>query len=210
MTLHIAGREVTVPMDDWSAYAQFNNQALERYDYPGTGDPRVLTPDEVWRSRAIHSRVTHAERAELPDLWLSAGGADIPPDARIQDADPLHRHGLYDQVQAVVREFVARRGVGYTKAYKVLHVKRPHLFPVLDARLRRLYAGVERQYSRDNQLLLQDDYNYWGVIRGDVIRNETALRDCREQLEAGVDRLPRMVSLSDIRLLDIVSWRMAR
>jgi len=65
-------------------------------------------------------------------------------------------------VEAVTEQFVARRGVGYTKAYKVLHIKRPDLFPVLDARLRRLYADVERQYTSENRAQLRHDYNYWG------------------------------------------------
>ena len=210
MTVQIAGQEVAEPLQDWVAYARYNHRALELYDFPGSGDPHVLTSDEVWRSRAIHSRVTYAERQELPGLWLAANGADISPDARLQDADPFERGGLYDQAQAVASQFVARRGVGYTKAYKVLHIKRPHLFPVLDARLRRLYAAAERRYSRENRDRLLDDYSYWGVIRRDVVDNEMALRDYRERFAAGDEPLRRMASLSDVRLLDIVSWRLAR
>lgn len=194
-------------MAEWVAYARYNHRSLELYDFLGTGDPAVLTSDEVWRSRAIRSRVTHAERQELPDLWLAAGGAEIPADARIQDADPLERDELYDLVQRVTRQFGARRGVRYTKAYKLLHMKRPHLFPVLDARLRRLYSNVERQYSREHRARLLDDYNFRGVIRRDVLTNEAALWGYREQLGAGAGLLPRMAMLSDVRRFDIVSWR---
>ena len=211
MTLHIAGREVADPMTIWADYARHQHRALERYDFPGVGEAGVLTPDEVWRSRAIRSRVTYVERQELPGLWLTAGGADLPSDARIHDADPLERGALYDRAQDVAKQFVARRGVRYTKAYKVLHIKRPHLFPVLDARLRRLYADVEREYRRQNKALLPDDgFNYWGVIRSDVVDNEKALEEYREQLKAGSDLLPRMATLSDVRLLDIISWRLGR
>jgi hypothetical protein len=209
MTVTIAGRVVEDPMGVWAAYAQYNHRALERYDLPGPGDPGVLTAQEIWRSRAISSRVTYAEQAALPDVWLAAAGADIPAEARIEDADPLERDGLYDQAQAVAEQFVARRGVGYTKAYKVLHIKRPHLFPVLDARLRRLYSDVERQYTRDHRAQLRHDYNYWGVIRRDVVDNRAALVDYRLQLAAGGALQPQMATLSDIRLLDIVSWKLA-
>ena len=210
MTLRIAGQEVADPMSVWAAYARHQHRALELYDFSSTGDPVVLTSEEVWRSRAIRSRVTHAERHELPVLWLTAGGADIPADARIEDADPLERGDLYDLAQRVARQFVARRGVRFTKAYKVLHIKRPELFPVLDARLRRLYADVERQYSRAYRTQLLDDYNYWGVIRQDVVANARALEEYREQLAGGAGLLPQMATLSDVRLLDIVSWRLER
>ena len=115
MTLHVAGRAVAEPMSIWRAYARDQRNALERYDFPGVGDPSVLTSDEVWRSRKISSRVTHAERRELPGLWATAGGARIPVDAQIHGADPLERDGLYDLAQEVARQFVARRGVRYTK-----------------------------------------------------------------------------------------------
>lgn len=209
MTLTIAGRVVEDPMSIWAAYARYNHRALERYDFPGPGDPGVLTADEIWRSRAISSRVTYAEQAELPGLWLAGAGGDIPLDARIENADPLERGRLYDQAQALAEQFVARPGIRYTKAYKVLHIKRPHLFPVLDARLRRLYAEVERQYTRENRAQLQHDHNYWGVIRRDVIDNGTALEDYRLQLAAGDGLQPQMATLSDVRLLDIVSWKLS-
>lgn len=209
MTLQVAGQEVSNPMSIWASYAKNQHRALELYDLPGQGDPAVLTPEEVWRSRAISSRVTHAERQELPALWLAAGGADLPTDARIQDADPLERGSLYDHAQEVARQFVARHGVRYTKAYKVLHIKRPHLFPVLDARLRRLYAHVERAYRRENSGFLPDGFNYWGAIRRDVIRNEMSLQAYREKLAAGDGLLPQMATLSVLRLLDILCWKLA-
>ncbi|MCU1605913.1 MAG: hypothetical protein JWP46_2378 [Modestobacter sp.] len=211
MTLHVAGRVVEDPMSIWAAYAKYQRRALRVYDLPGAGHPAELTSDEVWRSRAIISHVTHAERLAFPEIWSAAGGPDLEADARITDADPLVRGGLYDRVQAVVAPFVARKGVRYTKAYKVLHIKRPALFPILDSQLRRLYEEAEASYRRDNREKLPDDgFNYWGAIRLDVRFNQAALDHYRVELADRGGPLEQLATLSDIRLLDIISWRLAK
>jgi len=210
MTLRLAGEFVDRPMDFWRDYARYQRRAVVEYDLPDRGHPGVLTEQEVWRSRVIRSRATHAEKRELPGVWSTAGAASLPVDAHIRDADPLQRGGPYDEVMRVVAPFIARTGVSWTKAYKILHVKRPHLFPLLDRQLRRLYAKQEADFRLRNLHLLPPGFNYWAVIRLDVLHNHEALIGYRRQLAAADGLLPRLADLSDVRLLDMICWRLAK
>jgi hypothetical protein len=211
MSLQIAGHEVNDPMAIWSEYVHLHGKTIQRYDLIGPGNPDVLTEDEVWRTRIVVSRVTKQERSALPHIWMESRAASLPSEASIVDADPLKRQGLYDDAQAVVAAFIGRPGIGYTKAYKVLHVKRPHLFPILDSKLRKLYEEQEKACRAKHRDLLPDDgRNFWGVIRLDVLRNLPELNQYRRLLSKEPDLLGSLSSLSDLRLLDILSWRLAQ
>lgn len=210
MSLRVAGREVSEPMSVWADYARHQGSTVGKYDLPGPGRPDLLTEEEVWRSRAIVSHVTHVEKQEFPAVWQAAGGPSLPADAHIRDADPVERGGMYDHVLQVVEAFVARKGVRWTKAVKVLHIKRPHLFPILDSGLRELYEEAEAAYRVRNEQLLPPGVCYWGAIRADVLDNQVALRGYRAELAAEEGLLGRFAHLSDIRLLDMICWRLAR
>lgn len=209
MEVFVAGQPIPDPLGIWTAYAKGQAKALARYDAPGPGNPSVLTGEEVWRSREIRARVTHEMRGLLPAVWSESGGSDLPVDANIQDADPLVRGGLYDQAMQVMAPFLEVPGVKWTIAYKILHIKRPSLFPIVDERLRLLYGPVEEEYRRSNADRLPDsDRTFWGVIRLDVLASKSGLDQWRGRLAQDAVCAP-LAELSDLRLLDILAWRLA-
>jgi hypothetical protein len=67
----------------------------------------------------------------------------VPADSNLADVDPVRRGGLFDSAAALYWHFTIPRepGLGPAKIHKALHVKRPALYPVLDHRIRRLYAA---------------------------------------------------------------------
>jgi hypothetical protein len=92
------------------------------------------------------------------------------------------------------------------KLHKVLHLKRPHLYPILDSQLRRTYRTKAKlagaQLARHGQ---PSRPAYWAAIRDDLLANALALRQLRDQLVEDPE-LERLAGLSDLRLLDILAW----
>ena len=98
-------------------------------------------------------------------------------------------------------------GVKDGKVSKVLHLKRPGLYPILDSALSAFYAHAARDAARDYP---EDGFRrmYWAAIRKDVLTNQDALRQLRPTLANNETlRTYRVNQLSDLRLLDILAWK---
>lgn len=206
-TITIAGRPITAPLKTLCNYAAKYGGTLRQYDFAPKGEPTVLTGAEIWTTRIIHSRVTHAERDELEKAsasWESHWAA-ISPDAVINDADPAVEGGLYDSMLKLYTLMTRIPGVSTAKASKILHFKRPDLYPILDSRLVELYrdsAAVAAQRHPERGFKRM----YWAAIRNDVVANQAALSSLRHDLRNQSDDIDRLTKLSDLRLLDILSW----
>ncbi|MCA1702676.1 MAG: DUF6308 family protein [Actinobacteria bacterium] len=61
----------------------------------------------------------------------------VPADARLADADP--EGDLYWRAAELYGHFTTLHGVGDAIASKLLHLKRPAVFPILDALIREAY-----------------------------------------------------------------------
>lgn len=193
------------------------NEALDRldrypprtpavYDYPGPGAPSAVTPDEIRRTRAVSSRISAVEGDWFIALARSAPWT--PSDADLRDADPGESGGLYDSMLHLYSHFAgaAPKGVNTAKVSKVLHLKRPKQFPILDSRLLRIYreaaARAAAAYdSRGNGRM------YWAAIRSDHIRSADGLNELRTRMAAHpAARVQQLQAVSDLRLLDMLTW----
>lgn len=213
MALTVAGREISDPLVIWHDYAA-RTRTLLSYDLAGTGDPGRLTRDEIWRTRIVSSRISHAECARLLDRAATAPWQGVPVSSDLADADPTRRGGLFDSAAALYWHFIIPRepGLGRAKIHKMLHVKRPALYPVLDRRIRRLYAAQARAWaSRLPEARPGDSVTFWAAIREDLVDtgNVAALTQHREEMRAG-GHTARLAGLPDLRLLDIIAWQTAR
>lgn len=203
----VAGSTVAAPERVLANYLANYPGTLSRYDFEPHGEPNVLTVDEIWKTRIINSRFSHAECSELERAsigWASLWAA-IPASSHIKDADPAIEGGLYDEMSKLYTLMTNIHGVSTAKASKVLHFKRPHLYPILDRRLMGVYRDeaevAARHYpSRGFRRM------HWAAIRNDVIANKQALRELRRDLATTDPALASLASLSDLRLLDILSW----
>lgn len=204
--IRLAGSLVSSPEAVLADYVARYGRTLEEYDFRDRGNPDVLTADEIRATRIIHSRVTHAERAELERVAAScpSSWSAIPFEAHIQDADPSVAEGLYDDMLRLYTPLTEIHGVDRAKASKVLHFKRPHLYPILDSRLAKIYEDVASTAALDYPERGSQTM-YWAAIRNDVVSNQNALHQLRERLAAR-DSTSRLAELSDIRILDILSW----
>jgi hypothetical protein len=114
-------------------------KTLCRYDLPGPGDPYLLTREELIRTRALRSRIRNAELDWFLDRASSAPWPSLEAD--LGQADPGVVGGLYDQLAALYEHFnnAAPPGIGMAKTSKVLHLKRPTAYPILDRKITSTY-----------------------------------------------------------------------
>lgn len=92
-------------------------------------------------------------------------------------------------------EVLDSKGLGHAKITKLLHLKRPALFPIIDSFVRSFYAdhGVTAQW--------------WAHIRSDVIANTGTFAELRSAAaESGDSAVVRLGRLTDLRLHDIAIW----
>lgn len=208
MTITIAGRQVTNPFEQLVSYAERYGGTLLHYDLADPGAPFALSAEDIQRTRKIASRISNRELAWLLERAQTAPWRDVAPDADLGDADPGEEGGLYDRADALYQHFrtAAPRGVNIAKISKVLYPKRPALVPILDSRVTAMYHRAARRAALRHPAR---GYRrmYWAAIRDDRIAN----RDCLAALKARCgqdDREPvrRLAQLTDLRLLDILTW----
>lgn len=215
VSVNVAGRQVP---DGVAAVAEYVGQHLgtvRQYDLIGPGDPNVLTRYEVVRTRVIASRISEEEADWFVATAATAPWAQVAPDLDLRVCDAAVVDAEYDAAEALYMHFFGQRpkSVSIGKVHKVLHIKRPHLYPILDSRLRQLYLPLAReaasQLKQRSKRWSGTREHFWEAIRVDLVRNSESLNDVRAQLEGAGDDAALAASLSDLRLLDLLTWPLA-
>ncbi|QQM55641.1 DUF6308 family protein [Rhodococcus pyridinivorans] len=210
--LVIAGRSIDIDTVVAKAHG-YPAVTVARYDLPGPGPAAVITADEIARTHKVRSRISHAQRDWFIRTAVDAPWAAVPIDAQLVDADPHVDGELYDRAEALYDHFrtAAPRQVGVAKISKVLHLKRPGLFPILDSKVMAFYrlharAAAARYPHRGRRAM------FWAAIRDDVCTNldSGALPMFRCRLaQSEAEQVRRLASLTDVRLLDLLTWVIA-
>jgi hypothetical protein len=201
--LYVVGEPISI-VDALARLSRYPSRPA-RYDLPGPGLPDAITNDEIRRTRAVSSRISQVQGEWFINRGCSAPW--VPVDADLREADPAAADGLYDAMLALYAHFEsdAPSGVSLAKISKVLHLKRPGLFPILDSRLLRQYAQLARQAA---QAYPARRYKraHWAAIRTDLLRSSPGLALLRESLETQPLPLKNLQLVSDLRLLDMIIW----
>jgi hypothetical protein len=210
----VAGQPVDGATQIVRTYLAKHAGTFQHFDELAGSSPNLLTSKLIASTRTpwMNSRITQADERWLLERSETAPWASIPLDARLVDADPVAAGGLYDAAMAVWTHFMSDRPSGFAvaKMSKVLYLMRPHLFPILDTRLSQLYdksaaaAAAEVSARRPE---IASRWNYWAAIRLDVLDAADWLASTRQVLAVGTSIEQRAATtLSDVRLVDILSW----
>jgi hypothetical protein len=169
------------------------------FDVDDPSRPRSFGEPDLRLANRGGARISAAEIAAILERRRAIERAlnAIAPDASLAEAAgsvpwlPLEQ--LFDA-------FADIRGVGFSKATKALHPKRPALIPMLDS--------VVQKYLEDDDLGAQAPFGEraLGLVRGykrDLDRNRAALRALRQELAR------RGHELTEVRILDLLIWSVA-
>jgi Family of unknown function (DUF6308) len=185
-----------------TSYASEHTATVLYFDFAGRVEGNIEPSDgvtlaDVGRMSVINADLSGADAAGLLSLdnvrWSS-----VARTARLEYADPDEPDGLYAAMSAMWSEVRKLRGIGPTKASKLLHIKRPFAFPLLDRDVRKTYDG---RHAKSN--------DFWRDIRADLIDGMDDLDAIAKHLSASDDAdLRRASRLPSIRLLDILAWKL--
>ena len=125
-------------------YAETNGAVLQYYDgLPGMtcvggSDPDQVTLEDLARTLVIGADLRAMDIPWLLEVEAEKEFAAIPVDARLEDATP--GSDLFLAAMALDEKFTGHRGFGHAKKSKLLHLKRPYLYPVTDSFIRMTYG----------------------------------------------------------------------
>ena len=127
-------------------YAETNGAVLKYYDgLPGATNIGGSDPDRITLEDLARTMVIGSDLRALDIPWLLEVDADkefaaVPVGARLEDAAPASP--LFDAATELDEKFSGHRGFGHAKKAKLLHLKRPYLFPVSDSFIRMTYTNA--------------------------------------------------------------------
>ena len=95
-------------------------------------------------------------------------------------------------------------GIGAAKASKLLHLRRPNLFPIIDSQIIKI-CGV--QATMQGRLLGWRKRDYWSAIALDVQANGPGFVEIRDRQREHADAdVCHASKLTDVRLQDVLAW----
>ncbi|MDV3243718.1 MAG: DUF6308 family protein [Nitrososphaerales archaeon] len=171
------------------------------YDDRHTIDDRI-TMDDVESANRLFAMIDRYDSTESSRI---VGAAQLEsaltevPDADLACLDHATWLELEPKVRALLDQFLSIRGVGLAKATKILHLKRPHLFPVLDSFVAKFLSG-QGVVAVGKGRLVEVGLSIMEMVREDLQRNGSQFLRLQERL-AG---LP--IQLTPVRMHDILCW----
>ncbi|MEV0801673.1 MULTISPECIES: DUF6308 family protein [unclassified Kribbella] len=127
-------------------YAETNGAVLRYYDglpgmtLVGGAEPNHVTLSDLGRMMVIGADLRAQDIPWLLEVEAEKEFAAIPVDARLEDAAP--GSDLFEAAMALDEKFSGHRGFGQAKKSKLLHLKRPFLYPVSDSFIRMTYTNA--------------------------------------------------------------------
>lgn len=210
MKIFVAGQARDVKTEQIRDYVSKYSRTAKEFDLRA-GAFLSINEDLISATRIFRSRISNNELEWFKSTGETAPWGNVKAEDRLVHADPFEQNGLYQRALSLWSHFAesARTGVADAKISKVLHAMRPHFFPVLDSRLRKMYRSYARECASNLSLEPVARHTYWVAIREDITMSSTGLMSLREDLKStGTDGLLTewAEKVSDVRLHDVVAW----
>lgn len=207
----VAGRDaftVEGAVEVLTSYEARFGATVLHYDLGGPDeidlDDGVSTTD-LGRMVLINAGLDGKDGATLLAFDLAGGLRGLGIDLRLEDVDQRapETDDVYAQMNAVWRDLMALPNIKEAKVSKLLHLKRPELFPIIDSRILKIYRSAADESDRSLGWTVR---HYWSAIAADVRANQGAFTQIRHLLMGASSSSRRLVYLSDLRMQDILAW----
>jgi hypothetical protein len=203
---------------------EYPELTLRHYDFGGESPRDSITMADLgratlfgafrgWKPAAALLRA--AEAATWPtegESWRLDAAPETDPEDWLSRSEVRAARDLFASLARG-----AEGGWREAAASKVLHLKWPDFFPVIDGELRWLYGQqaleAERRIPGSRRRARASTTAYWIVVRQDLLRPENRQADMatRAALASAEDRKKAdlLAQLTNLRLLDVLAWGIA-
>ena len=204
MTFVIADEVITdeAAFEMLLAYGKKYALTVAHYDHGGQDPANRVTLADIGRLVLIDARLRGQDVGRLINAADEATWAAIPPEASFLDLAPDPTAAtVYQSASALYARLTPPGGgVQMTKATKLMHLKRPHLVPIVDSVAQTAYRQAAEHAAKN---LDHGKRAYWVAIWADARRNEDLLPPIRARL---AEHGSPVASLPSLRLHDILMW----
>lgn len=191
-------------------YADSHSATIKHYDLGGPDEVDIVdsvSSEDIGRMVFINARLSGADAAHLTSADLMVKLHPLGIDLRVEDVelDPRANDPRYLAMLDAWSTLQALPKIGAAKASKLLHLKRPKLFPLIDSYVKRVYkssalaAGIA---------LGSTSPHYWLPLAADTKANAPDFATVRDELSEDASTR-HLIYLSDLRFQDILAWRLA-
>jgi hypothetical protein len=161
----------------------------------------TVTVDDLEAADSLYANISLGDRRRMIGNPEISSKLAAVRDAELGEVSDQEWESLKAVVRPLLAEFLSMPNVKLAKTTKVLHLKRPHLIPILDSFVVKFLTRndlEENRFTEDE--LLQIGIASFETARTDIIGNRVAFRE----LEARLSDLP--TPLTTVRIYDILSW----
>ena len=121
------------------------------------------------------------------------------PNESLGDLSATEWDEIKGKIRPLLSEFMSINGVGLARSVKILHLKRPNLFPILDSFVVRFLtnkdvSGISKSSLLNIGLMALD------ISRNDIVYNKQAFHNLKNRL------LDLPIPLTVVRIYDILCW----
>lgn len=163
----------------------------------------IITKEDVLAANELYANINRYDRYESKRL-LSRSKSISRILSTISNVDILHVKGdewpdLRNKVGGLLDQFLSVKGIGIAKATKILHLKRPNLFPVLDSYVIKFLLDIDisQEDKPDQRRIALEALD---LIRETMVKQRAEFEKLGEKLSV----LP--IPLTAVRVFDILCW----
>jgi hypothetical protein len=160
-----------------------------------------VTNDDLEAANNLYANMDSRDRMRIlgsPEIPLRLAAVRDLEIGKVKDEE---WEDIRTPVRALLSSFLSIPNVKIAKTMKVLHLKRPHLFPVLDSFVVKFLTGndmARNPFSEEE--LLQIGMTCLDVAHKDLIKNQAAFAELQSRLAD----LPAL--LTPVRMYSILCW----
>jgi len=160
----------------------------------------AVTAEDLEAANNLHASMTTLDRKRILGKPTIPARLAAVKDAELAEIPAREWEGVKETIEPLLAEFLSIRNIDLAKTMKVLHLKRPRLFPILDSYVVRFLTGNEMNNRFAVDEILKIAMDCLEMVRNDAINNSDAFGGLRKRLAD----LP--TPLATVRMCDILCW----
>ena len=201
-TVKLLGGRIIIPIADKRLLQYSKHEVYVGFD-DCTSVNDVVTLDDIEASKRIFSMIDQHGYGESAEILSSAqirSWLEKVPDADIAQITDAEWASIKKDIRGLLASFLSISHVGLAKGGKIIHLKRPHLVPILDSYVVNLLTGVNPGNVYSKSSLLNLGMHALEIARDDIRNNPTFFSSENKM----ISDLP--IPISFARIYDILCW----
>jgi len=163
----------------------------------------VISRKDIEATKRIFSMIDqhgHSESTSILSSTAITSALSAVPDKELGRIADEEWRAIRESIGSLFDAFHSIDYVGLAKTAKILHLKRPNLFPILDSYVVEFLTGTRLSDVSSRHALTDTGVRTMEIVRKDIVRNFQSFRQLKEAL------MDLPIPLTVARMYDILCW----